>query len=277
MTTSGHRQIDTGTDHLLADVGGSAPGVGRIVLNRPDRRNALSAEMLDALGATLALFDADPEVRAILLTGAGGAFCAGGDVKAFAAAGGALAPHDDRVARQRAVHRETVLRLRGLDVPTVAALPGAAAGAGLGLALACDLRVGCPDTVLTTAYARVALSGDYGTAWSLTRLLGPARARRLLLVGERLDADTALEWGLLDRVHPTGEIAEGAADLAGRLAAGSRATWAAMKQNLIDAETLGFADAVDRELPRHESCRGGADHREALAALGEKREPVFER
>jgi 2-(1,2-epoxy-1,2-dihydrophenyl)acetyl-CoA isomerase len=270
------RTVETGTEDLLASV---TRAVGVVVLNRPERRNAMTQEMLGALAEVLAAFDADDGVGAVLLTGAGQAFCAGGDVKGFAArggeGGGTTVPREERVARQRAMQHATTGMLHGMSKPTVAALPGAAAGAGLGLALACDLRVGCTATVIATAFGRVGLSGDYGTTWLLHRLVGPSAARRLLFLGDRLDSRQALDLGLLDWLVTPEELPEFALATAGRLAAGPRLALRAMKRNLLDAERCDLATAMDREVPRHLECGVSEDHKEAVQAFVEKREPTF--
>jgi 2-(1,2-epoxy-1,2-dihydrophenyl)acetyl-CoA isomerase len=272
------RDIDTGTGDLLARV---ERGVAVLTLNRPERRNALSAEMLQALADTLDVVEGAEDVGAVLLTGAGGGFCAGGDVKGFAErggeGGGATEGIDVRAARQVVSQQATTGRLHGFAKPTVAALPGPAAGAGMGLALACDVRIGSPTAAIVTAFARVGLSGDYGGAWLLSRLVGPARARQMMLLGERVDAEKALEWGLLNSVVPAEELAGVALDTAARLADGPREVLALMKQNLLDAEEVGLAEAMEREVPRHLHCGTTADHREAVAAFVEKRPPVFGR
>lgn len=270
------REIDTGTGDLLARM---ERGVGVVTLNRPDRRNALSPEMLKALAAVLPDLAAADDVRAVLLTGAGPAFCAGGDVKAFAArggeGGGTDVPHEERIARQQAMQRAIIGGLYRFAKPTVAALPGAAAGAGLGLALACDLRIGSEKTVLATAFGKVGLSGDYGTTWLLSKLAGPARARRAMLLGERIDAATGQAWGLLDWLVAADELAGFALDTAAALAAGPRECLVAMKQNLLDADTHDLEVAMDREVPRHLACGLTDDHKEAVQAFVEKRSPVF--
>lgn len=272
------RTIDTGTTDVLGEV---RDGVGRIVLNRPERRNALTPDMLGGLAALLAEMESADDVGAVLLTGAGPAFCAGGDVKAFAERGGeggtATAPQPERVARQRDSQAATVGRLYGFAKPVVAALPGAAAGAGLGFALAADLRIGCPATALVTAFARVGLSGDYGVAWLLHRLVGPARAREMMFFSERTGADRCLELGLLHRIVPADELAEAAQALAARLADGPRLALRNMKRNLLEADDDDLAASMDREIPRHMECGVSEDHREAVRAFVAKREPVFGR
>jgi 2-(1,2-epoxy-1,2-dihydrophenyl)acetyl-CoA isomerase len=268
--------IDTGTDDLLAGV---SDGVATIVLNRPDRRNALSGAMTGALARVLAGLDGSDQVGAVIITGSGPAFCAGGDVKGFNQRGGEgggsgqvdQAATDAQVESQRA----TTGKLRDLPVPVIAALPGAAAGAGLGLALAADLRIGSPRAVIATAFARVGLSGDYGTTWLLRQLVGHARAAELMLLGDRVDADTCLRLGLLNWVVPEAELRSRTAEIAGRLAHGPRQALRGIKHNLLLADHASLDEAMVAEVPLHKACGVTADHREAAAAFVEKREPRF--
>lgn len=273
---SGADALDTGTDDLLA---GISDGVATIVLNRPDRRNALSSQMLAALARVLERLDGADDVGALVITGSGPAFCAGGDVKAFSEAGGegggAAEVDPGRVAAQRDTQRATVGRLHTFAQPVIASLPGAAAGAGLGLALAADLRIGSPRTVMATAFAKVALSGDYGTAWFLRQLVGPARAAELMFLSDRLDADTCLRLGLLNWLVPEAELGPRTAGLASRLAHGPRLALAHMKRNLLVAGRAGLGEAMNIEVPLHKECGITADHREAVAAFVGKREARF--
>src|SRR5690242_6585316 len=160
--------LDTGTEDLRAEID---EGVAVITMNRPDRRNAFSQAMLSAMAAVLAQVEMDDDVGCVVLTGAGGAFCAGGDVKGFAERSEQAAPdsYDRRLQMQRFHHAQTSLRLWRMPKPTVAVLPGAAAGAGLSLALACDLRYAAENAVLTTAFVNVGLAGDFGGTWFLTQ------------------------------------------------------------------------------------------------------------
>jgi 2-(1,2-epoxy-1,2-dihydrophenyl)acetyl-CoA isomerase len=263
--------IETGTEHLLARV---EDGVAVLTLNRPERRNALSAPMLTALGTTLARVEADDAVGAVVLTGAGGAFCAGGDVKGFAERSPG-APGASAERRQRADQRATSGRLWRMAKPTVAVLPGATAGAGLSLALACDLRYAASSAVLTTAFARVALAGDYGSAWFLVRLVGPARARELLYLSPRLSADDALRLGLVNAVLPPDALEDEALAVARRLADGPRAALASMKENVALALAAPLEDYMDVEVTHHLATFATADHAEAARAFVEKRDPVF--
>jgi 2-(1,2-epoxy-1,2-dihydrophenyl)acetyl-CoA isomerase len=270
------RTIETGTTDILGSV---RDGVGLIVLNRPESRNALTADMLTGLAALLTEMETAQDVGAVLLTGAGKSFCAGGDVKAFAAQGGeggsATVAAPERIERQRESQAATVGRIYSLSKPVVAALPGAAAGAGLGFALAADLRIGTPKTVMVTAFAKVGLSGDYGTTWLLHRMIGPARARELMFLSDRVDPDTCLELGLLNRIVLADELLDRAHELAVRLANGPRLALRHMKDNLLHADQATLAESMDHEIPNHLDCGVSDDHREAVRAFVEKREPAF--
>ncbi|HEY0104784.1 MAG TPA: enoyl-CoA hydratase-related protein [Rhizomicrobium sp.] len=273
------RTLETGSDDLLANV---EDGVATLVMNRPERRNALSAGMLGALAATLASCETDPDVACVVLTGAGGAFCAGGDVKGMADGTGggstarAGADIDSRIHAQRLSQRATSGRLYKMPKPTIAALPGAAAGAGFALALACDLRVAAENAVMTTAFARVGFSGDYGGTYFLSHIVGGAKARELYYLSERIDMKQALQLGLVNWVVPADQLEAKAREIAFRLAKGPRVAYRYMKENINRA--LAGADVdecLDLEATHHNHTGQTEDHREAAKAFVEKREPVF--
>jgi 2-(1,2-epoxy-1,2-dihydrophenyl)acetyl-CoA isomerase len=266
------RELETGTEDLLARVEG---GVAVLTMSRPQRRNALSVPMLEALGRMIPALGADPEVRCLVLTGAGGAFCAGGDVKGFASGAGLDGTFEDRVRGQQRAHRAVALALYELPTPTVAILPGAAAGAGLSLALACDLRYAADTAVLTTAFGKVGLPGDFGGAWFLTKLVGTAKARELFYFSPRLDAAEALRLGLLTAVFPADELEKAAYGLARELADGPGTAFGYMKDNFTRATTHGLAEYLDSEAIHQIRCRDTDEHREAVTAFVEKRAPRF--
>ena len=195
------RIFDTGTEDLRTEI---SEGVMTITLNRPERRNALSDAMLEGLIASLADAETATDVGSILLTGAGGAFCAGGDVKGMAASGGeggdSPLQYDARVHLQRRSQRDTAGKLYELPKPTVAVLPGPAAGAGLSLALSCDLRYASPNAIMTTAFARVGFSGDYGGTYFMSRLIGSAKARELYFLSDKVTMEEAESLGLVNGV-----------------------------------------------------------------------------
>jgi len=267
--------IDTGTDDLLGMID---DGVAVLTLNRPERRNAFSGAMINALGRVLADLETDSDVGAIVLTGAAGAFCAGGDVKAMASADplfGAEQTYDDKIALQRLNQRATSVRLWQMGKPTIAALPGPAAGAGLSLALACDLRYAADSAILTTAFARVGFSGDYGGTWFLTRLIGSAKAKELYFFSERLTASEAEQLGVVNAVFPADTLMDEVLSRARRLAQGPRVALRYMKENLNRAVFGELGDCSDLEVTHHVHTGTTEDHRNAAKAFVEKREPTF--
>lgn len=267
--------LDTGTHDLLATL---ADGVLTLTLNRPEARNAMSRAMNQALQQQLAAAEFDAAVKCIVLTGAGKGFCAGGDVKGMAAAGdGTVGAQtiDEAIARQRVNQRATAGKLFKMPKPTIAALPGAAAGAGLSLALACDLRIMASSAIMTTAFARVGFSGDYGGSYFLTQLVGSAKARELYFLSERISADEALRLGLTNWVCAADELVSRTREIALRLANGPTVAYRYMKENLNRAMAGEVDDCLDLEATHHIHCGQTEDHREATKAFVEKREPVF--
>lgn len=264
--------LDTGTEDLLATVD---DGVAVLTLNRPARRNALSLPMLDALAATLAAVEIDDEVGCVVLTGAGGAFCAGGDVRAMSEGADADVPFDVKVHRQRLSQRATSGRIWAMPKPVIAMIPGPAAGAGLALALACDLRYASDDAVLTTAFAKVGFSGDYGGTWFLTQIVGTAKARELYYFCDRLSAAEASALGLVNGVVAADRLEDEVLDRARRLAAGPRVAHRYMKDALNRAVQSDLLDCLDLEASFHNHTGRTEDHKEAARAFVEKRPPVF--
>jgi 2-(1,2-epoxy-1,2-dihydrophenyl)acetyl-CoA isomerase len=265
---------DTRTQDLLASLDG---GVLTLTLNRPEARNAMSEAMNRALAEQLAWAELEPAVKCVVLTGSGKGFCAGGDVKGMAArsddpAGMTL---DEAIYRQRVNQRATSGRLFKMPKPTLAVLPGAAAGAGLALALACDMRIMARTAILTTAFARVGFSGDYGGTYFMTQLVGSAKARELYYLSERVSAEEALRLGLTNWVCEPEQLAAFTRDIAGRLAGGPTVAYRYMKENLNRAMAGEVDDCLDLEATHHIHCAATEDYRDAVRAFVEKREPVF--
>ncbi len=265
--------IDTGTEELLCDL---SDRVLTVTLNRPQARNALSMELMFALRRILSTYGDHEDVGALVLTGAGGAFCAGGDVKRMAARKADEQSAEEKFQTMVARHRETAGVIRQLRIPTVAALPGPAAGAGLALALSCDMRIAADTAFVSTGYAKVGLPGDYGASWLLTQVVGPGRARELMLTCERVGAERALEIGLFNRVVPADDLQAATRDLVTPLANGPRVAYSYLKDNLDDALTVDHGTAIEREAERMLRGQSTADHKEAARAFVEKRAPVFQ-
>ena len=252
-------------------------GVLTLTLNRPERLNAMTGPMLQALLAALRRAALDSEVRAVVLTGAGGAFCAGGDVKAMADGGSGSAQRtpESRTLQLRE-SMECSRLLREMPKPTIAVVRGAAAGAGLSLALACDLLLASDTAKFTSAFVKVGLSGDFGGSWFLTQLLGGPRARAFALLSPIVKADEALKLGLITRVVADAELDAVAVAIARQLADGPSIAISHMKANFNAAEQgATLAQALDLEALRHTRCSMTEDHREAARAFVEKRAPKF--
>ncbi len=265
----------SGTNQLLVTL---EDRVATLTLNRPEARNALSPELSQGLREAIAWAAGDDEVGAVVLTGAGAAFCAGGDVKAM----GTRPPKDTPTPSVEQQYQELIARhhavggaLRAMRKPTIAALPGPAAGAGMAIALACDLRIAAEHAFLSTGYAKIGLSGDYGIAWLLSRIVTPGMARQLMLTSERVTAERALEIGLVNSVVTADELAREAFSQARALAHGPQVAFAYIKDNLDEALDISHAVAIDREADRLLKARTTADHKEAVKAFAEKRTPVF--
>jgi len=250
-------------------------GVAVLTLNRPERLNAMSRPMLDALLEALPRLAEDPDVGVIVLTGAGRGFCAGGDVKAMAEGtelGGQTMEEKAQALRSR---METSRWLHEMPKPTIAMVRGPAAGAGLSLAMACDMRVASDTARFGTAFARVGYSGDFGGSYYLTQLVGTAKARELYFTADLLDAQQALALGLVNRVVPDARLEEETMALASRLARGPRVAYRYMKRNMNAAESAGLKEMLDLEAWHHTRTGMTEDHREAARAFVEKREPQF--
>jgi len=248
-------------------------------MNRPEARNAMSGEMMVAMHEALPRLAADANVRCVVLTGAGGAFCAGGDVKGFAAqaggsGGGGGFDLEGRAHGLRA-GMELSRMLHEMPKPTLAAIPGPAAGAGFSLALACDLRIALDTAKLTTAFSKVGLSGDYGGSFFLPYLVGQAKARELYFTASVVSGQEAFDMGLVSRVA-TADAFEGAlADFATELASLPTVAVGYMKKNLNSAYNGSLSDTFDREALHMVRCFMTDDHKGAAVAFVEKRSPEF--
>ena len=284
------QNIDTDTDDLIAC---EDDGVVVITLNRPAARNAMSSAMNAGLALALDYAERAASVRCIVITGAGGAFCAGGDVKGMAArserntvgaasestgavtsvAGPTL---DEAIHLQRLSQRNTAGRMFLMPKPIVAALPGPAAGAGLSLALAADLRIMADSAFITTAFAKVGFSGDYGGTFFLAQLVGLGKAKELYFLSDRISAAECARLGIANQVVPAAELEAATLVLARRLAAGPPIALRYMKENCNRAAMGGgLFECLDLEATHHVHTGLTADHKNAARAFVEKRQPRF--
>src|ERR1700753_4451850 len=249
-------------------------GLLTITMNRPERRNALNPDMTLGLVAAAKRAAEDHEVRAVLLKGAGGTFCVGGDVKSMAEGRAPMSFENRMVNLRRGMEVSRILH--EMSKPVVAQLDGAAAGAGLSIALACDLRVASESCKITTAFAKVGLSGDYGGTYFLTKMLGSAKARELYLLSPVLTAKEAFDLGMVTKVVPDAEIDAAAHELAASLAQGPSIALGYIKRNINNAETMSLEACFDGEAIHHSRSGETADHKEAAKAFVEKRKAAFQ-
>lgn len=248
---------------------------GRILtltMNRPERLNALSAEMSDMLYEAVVRIEKDTDVGAVIITGAGRGFCAGGDVKNMAERKNPN--RDERLEHLKRSHR-VPLAIRSSSKVFISAINGPATGAGLGIASVCDLRIAGRSARFGAAFANVGLAGDWGVSWCLTRTVGPSMARQLLLSAELIDAARALQIGLVNDVVDDAALMDEAKRIATRYAEGPGVSFKLIKQNLLHAEAATFADSLDVEAENQVTAMLTEDHKEAVAAFLGKRKGNF--
>ncbi|WP_297729455.1 enoyl-CoA hydratase [Limnohabitans sp. Rim8] len=255
-----------------------ADGIATLTLNRPASRNALTTEILFELAQAMPRLAQDPAVRLVVLTGKGGAFCAGGDVKGFAnrAADSSNAPTFEQSAQTLRARMEVSRWLHEMPKPTLAVISGPAAGAGLSLALACDMRIAADEAKLTTAFSKVGLSGDFGGSYFLTQILGAAKAREMYFTAEVILGKEAARIGLVNRSVPGEQLAQAAADYARELASLPTIAVGYMKRNLNAAMQNSLSEVLDLEATHMIRTFETHDHKAAAVAFVEKRAPQFE-
>jgi len=262
-------------------------GVAVLTLNRPDSLNAMGGQLMPLLSQYLDECIADSKVRCVVLTGAGRAFCAGGDVKGMAAnrdiLGGANgdAPTSPSAIVARSVQvlrqsqRDTSFKLHTMPKITIAMVNGHAVGAGLSLALACDFRIASEKAKFATAFRNVGFSGDFGSSYYLTKMVGTEKARYLLYTGATIEGEEALAMGLCSKVVPHDNLEEETMKVAEHIASGPTLAYTRMKENLSRAETCDLATALDAEAMNMILSGQTRDHMEAARAFVEKRQPTF--
>lgn len=259
-------------------------GLVVLTLNRPESLNAMGGQVIPLLSDHLAECSRDRGVRCVVLTGAGRAFCSGGDVKRMAGedrGGGGDGEHKvaadlvSRIQSLRKSQRDTSYMLHTMPKPTIAMVNGPAVGAGLSLALACDIRIASDRARLGTIFRNVGFSGDFGGAYFLQRLVGSGKARELYFTGELLEAEEAHRIGMVNRVVPHDKLEEETMALADRLARGPTLAYGRMKENFNLAEYSDLLTALDQEAVNMVLSGMTSDHREAARAFVEKRKPSF--
>jgi 2-(1,2-epoxy-1,2-dihydrophenyl)acetyl-CoA isomerase len=258
-------------DVILTNV---ANKVATLTFNRQDKLNALSRDLIFKSIDTLKQWGKDDEVGAIVITGAGRAFCAGGDVSAMADRSAQEQSLEEKIDWLREGH-ELSWTLYNLPKVTIGAVNGHAMGAGLGVALSCDIRIASEQAKFGTAYAKIGYGGDFGTTWHLTRLAGEAKAKELFFLSEIIDAKQAYEIGLVNRVVAHEEFPASVTDVATRIANGPLTSFRYMKANVNLSTNVDFRTMLDREAETHMRCGMTEDHKEGVRAFLEKRAPKF--
>jgi 2-(1,2-epoxy-1,2-dihydrophenyl)acetyl-CoA isomerase len=258
------------TDELLVE---RAEGVATVTLNRPESMNSLSRTLKEALVTELDAVARDESVRAVVLTGTGRGFCVGQDLREHVA----LLEADDPAPLNTVTehYNPIVMTLATMPKPVIAAVNGMAAGAGAGLAFACDFRFVSTKAGFLIAFANVGLSLDSGVSWTLPRLIGAARATALCMLAEPIAADAALEMGLVNAVFEPDHLMPAARELATRLAAGPTAAYAAIRESLAYAATSTLPEALAKEAELQKAMGATQDHRHATASFVAKQKPVF--
>jgi 2-(1,2-epoxy-1,2-dihydrophenyl)acetyl-CoA isomerase len=258
------------SDVLLVE---RSDGVATLTMNRPDSMNSLSVELKEALLAAVRDVSADSSVRAVVLTGNGRGFCVGQDLREHVAL---LEAGDPAPLSTVSVHYNPLLTaLAGMPKPVIAAVNGMAAGAGAGLAFACDFRIAARSAGFLLAFANVGLTLDSGVSWTLPRLIGQARATALAILAEPVTAEAALDMGMVNAVVEPDRLLDAAQELAGRLAAGPTAAYAAIKESIAHAATSDLAGALAKEDELQTAMGNTEDHRNSTAAFVRKEKPVF--
>jgi len=247
--------------------------VATLVMNRPDRLNALDTKLVTALNDALGRISKDESVRVVVLTGAGRAFCAGGDLALIGQVRAAGATHDLELLLTSGT--KAVLTMRCMPQPVIAAVNGAAAGAGMNLALAADVRIAAEEAMFGQNFAKVGLFPDFGGTYFLPQLVGPAKAAELFYTGEMIDAKTALQLGIVNRVVPATQLEAEVNALARRIAEGPPLAIRAVKKTLFASEGEKLTLALAKEVQEQTRCYFSQDCSEGISAFFEKRPPTF--
>ena len=248
--------------------------VATLILNRPERMNALNADLVLALNDALTRVDADPEINVVVLAGAGRAFCAGGDLTAIG-----KGRQENNVAELQPILRagmQVVLKIRTMRQPVIAAVHGAAAGAGMNIALAADIRVASEDAMFGQNFAKVGLFPDYGGTFFLPQLVGPAKAAEMFYTGDMINAAEALRIGVVNRVVPLAQLENEVRALARKIAEGPAIAIRAVKETLFGRDKNELTELLELEVEQQMKCFYSEDCNEGIRAFFEKRPPKFQ-
>lgn len=271
-------ELDTGTRQLLSHIHGN---IGIITLNRPESKNALSDELTPALRSQISNLNIDDRVNALIITGSGDAFCAGGDVKSMNASTSnkeswTTESSEEEVLKNLQNKQMTLTHtLYNFSKPTIAALPGAAAGAGLSIALTCDFRYVNENAFAIAGYGRIALTGDYGMSWLLPKIVGLSKAKDMMLSNSKISAKEGLNIGLFDKVIKGDELLKSSLEYANILSTFSPLSLKAMKNNIQSSTEISLEESLNQEAIELIKASKSNDHKEGIRAFVEKRKPIF--
>ena len=269
-------ELETGTRQLLAHIHGD---VGILTLNRPESKNALSDELTPALRKQISKLNEDSRIKILIITGAGDAFCAGGDVKS-------MNSDKDKGWTEKKPEEETINELQEKQItltsalynfskPTIAVLPGAAAGAGLSIALSCDFRFASKSAFAIGGYGKIALTGDYGITWLLTKLVGPAKSKDILFSNRKIYTDEGLKIGIFDKIFDNEILLKESIEYAKHIGTFSPLALKVMKKNINNSSEINLIQALDQEAIDLIKVSKSKDHKEGIKAFVEKRKPSF--
>ena len=270
-------ELETGTRQLLSHIHGN---IGIITLNRPESKNALSDELTPALRKQIANLNLDDRVNSLIITGAGDAFCAGGDIKSMNSSsnkdGWTNKVSEEEVIKSLQLKQMTLTHaLYNFSKPTIAALPGAAAGAGLSIALTCDFRFTNENAFAIAGYGRIALTGDYGMSWLLPRIIGISKAKDMMFSNKKILAREGLNIGLFDNIIEGDNLLKSTLEYANLLSSFSPLALKAMKNNINSAYELSLEKSLNQEAIELIKASKSNDHKEGIRAFIEKRKPNF--
>ena len=271
-------ELDTGTRQLLSHIHGN---IGIITLNRPESKNALSDELTPALRSQISNLNIDDRVNTLIITGAGDAFCAGGDVKSMNSS-----TNNKEIWTKESSEEEVIKNLQNKQMtlthalynfskPTIAALPGAAAGAGLSIALTCDFRYVNENAFAIAGYGRIALTGDYGMSWLLPKIVGLSKAKDMMLSNSKISAKEGLNIGLFDKVIKGDGLLKSSLEYANILSTFSPLSLKAMKNNIQSSTEISLEESLNQEAIELIKASKSNDHKEGIRAFVEKRKPIF--
>lgn len=269
-------ELETGTRQLLAHIHGK---IGILTLNRPEAKNALSDELTPAIRKKIFELNEDNRIKVLIITGTGDAFCAGGDVKSMNSS-------KDKGWTELKTEKETIKDLQKKQItltaalynfskPTIAVLPGAAAGAGLSIALSCDFRFVSKNAFVIAGYGKIALTGDYGITWLLTKLIGPSKAKDILFSNRKIPAKEGMNIGIFDKVFDGKKLLKESIEYANSIGSFSPIALKAMKKNINNATNINLIEALDQEAIDLIKASKSKDHKEGIKAFVEKRNPSF--